>query len=212
MLDDRYKVSNLEKLFSGNIEFIYGSNKAGDLPEEKLFEIAIVGKSNVGKSSFINSFTGRRQLARVSNTPGRTRQINFFDIGSTFYLVDLPGYGYAKVSKSIKNNWEETIIYYLEGRKTLGLVILLVDGRHGFKDHDVAVLTMLNSLNLNYWIVFTKSDKLPKKDFEKLRVQAKNICNNEFAEIFFISNFTKDGVKAFREQFWRHFVDVNQVS
>ncbi len=210
MLNNRYDVSNLGKLFSGNIEFIYGSNKAGDLPQEDLFEIAFVGKSNVGKSSFINNFTGRRQLARVSNTPGRTRQINFFNVGDNFYLVDLPGYGYAKVSKSIQKTWEETILYYLKERKTLGLVILLIDGRHGFKANDIEILTLLNTFDLNYWIVFTKSDKVPKKSFDILRNQTTNILGNEFSRIFFVSNFTKNGIIEFRREFWKFFIDKKQ--
>jgi len=197
-------ISPLDRLFSGEIEFIFGANKAGDLPPEKLPEIAFVGKSNVGKSSLINSFTGRKQLARVSHTPGRTRQLNFFKVQDVFCLVDLPGYGYAKVSKTEHENWEKMIVHYLRTRKSLKLVILLVDARHGFKDHDIAVMKLLEDFSISYWIVFTKSDKIGKKDVEILTESAKKLNDDKYCLVLFTNNRSKEGVKTFKDCFWKY--------
>ncbi|MGH7113251.1 MAG: ribosome biogenesis GTP-binding protein YihA/YsxC [Stellaceae bacterium] len=130
------------------------------MPPESLPEIAFAGRSNVGKSSLVNALTGRRVLARISNTPGRTRQINFFDLGAELMLVDLPGYGYAEASKVAIKRWTGLVRRYLQSRATLRRVCLLIDARHGIKQIDRPLLDMLDRAGVSYQIVLTKTDKL----------------------------------------------------
>lgn len=151
--------SEAEKLFAGSCDFIWGSARADQLPEADLPEIAFAGRSNVGKSSLINALTGRKALAHTSNTPGRTQQLNFFKVRDRFFLVDMPGYGYAKVSKTQKAEWEKLIFDYLRGRPTLRCVLLLIDSRHGLKDVDRELMKMLDKAAVSYRIILTKSDK-----------------------------------------------------
>lgn len=194
----------LDRIFSGNIDFIFGADKAGLLPKELLAEIAFVGKSNVGKSSLINNLTNRKALARVSHTPGRTKQINFFQVADKFCIVDLPGYGYAKVSKTEHANWEKLILSYLSTRKTLKLVMLLIDSRHGMKENDFKVLGLLNDLSLHYWIIFTKSDKISNKEKENLEKAALLISDSQYCKILFANNRDKDGVVDLKDSLWKY--------
>ena len=143
-----------------------GSAKLSQLPFADLPEIAFAGRSNVGKSSLVNALTGRRTLARTSNTPGRTQQLNFFDLGGRLTLVDLPGYGYAKVSKSQVAAWTRTLKAFLRGRTTLRRACLLVDSRHGIKDLDREMMDMLDQAAVVYQLVLTKVDKLRKGELE----------------------------------------------
>src|SRR6201992_2656762 len=124
------------KLFVGACDFVWGATSAENLPPENLNEVAFVGRSNAGKSSLVNALTGRKALARVSQTPGATRQINFFDLGDRLMLVDLPGYGFAKVSKAEAAAWQEMIFSYLQERATLRRALLLIDARRGPGDTD----------------------------------------------------------------------------
>lgn len=140
-------------------DFVAGVATLDQLPEADLPEVAFAGRSNVGKSSLINALTGRKALARTSHTPGRTQQLNFFSIGGLFYLVDMPGYGYAQVSKAKKQEWEGLIRTYLRGRPTLRCVFVLVDSRHGLKESDRALMTMLDETAVPYRLVLTKADK-----------------------------------------------------
>jgi GTP-binding protein len=130
------------------------------LPPESLPEIAFVGRSNVGKSSLVNALTGRRMLARTSNTPGRTRQLNFFALDDRLMLVDLPGYGYAEASKSAIQAWTRLIQHYLRGRASLRRVCLLLDARHGTKEADRPIMRLCDAAGLSYQVVLTKTDKL----------------------------------------------------
>ncbi len=130
------------------------------MPPESLPEIAFVGRSNVGKSSLVNALTGRRMLARTSNTPGRTRQLNFFTLDGRLMLVDLPGYGYAAASKSAIQGWTRLMQHYLRGRSSLRRVCLLIDSRHGLKDPDRALMALCDAAGLSYQAVLTKIDKL----------------------------------------------------
>lgn len=148
------------KLFRAEATFIAGATRPSLLPKLSLPEIAFIGKSNVGKSSLINSICGRKSLARTSHTPGRTQQINFFSLGDKLILVDLPGYGFAKVPKEVKREWERLMITYLQGRENLQLVNLLVDARHGLKENDIYVAKLLLEYKRNFQIVFTKADKV----------------------------------------------------
>ena len=154
-------------LFAGDCDFLISAAELKQLPPGQLPEIAFAGRSNVGKSSLLNALTGRKTLARTSNTPGRTQQINFFDLGKRLMLADLPGYGYAKVSKSLSRAWNVLIRTYLRGRAPLMRVCLLIDSRHGLKDSDREIMEMLDEAAVTYMVVLTKTDKLKKGQLEK---------------------------------------------
>ena len=145
-------------LFAKECRFIAGAGNPAALPSETLPEIAFIGRSNVGKSSLVNALTGRRMLARTSNTPGRTQQINFFDLGSRLMLVDLPGYGYAEASKGAVRAWTALVQHYLTGRATLRRACLLVDARRGITDPDRPTMALCDEAALSYQIVLTKID------------------------------------------------------
>jgi GTP-binding protein len=148
------------KLFAGACDFVWGATSAESLPPEKLNEVAFVGRSNAGKSSLVNALTGRKSLARVSQTPGATRQINFFDLGGRLMLVDLPGYGFAKRSKTEADSWQEMIFSYLRRRARLRRVLLLIDARRGVMDSDQQVMALLDQTAVSYGLVLTKADEL----------------------------------------------------
>lgn len=156
--------SYITKLFRQEAEFIAGAAKTWQIPHSSLPEIAFIGKSNVGKSSLINAICNRKSLAKVSHTPGRTQQINFFSLANKLILVDLPGYGFAKVPKNTKEQWERLIVFYLQNRTNLRLVNLLIDARRGIKEHDTEVAKLLLSYNKNFQIIFTKMDKINSRD------------------------------------------------
>ena len=147
-------------LFAQDCEFLRGAASLDGIPPAELPEVAFVGRSNVGKSSLVNALTGRKTLARVSNTPGRTREINFFRLGGRMTLADLPGYGYARVSRSDSERWTELIFAYLRGRPNLQRAILLIDSRRGPLPQDVEVMTLLDRSAVSYQLVLTKVDKL----------------------------------------------------
>ena len=145
-------------LFAGECRFVHAAQSLGQLPPPGLPEIAFAGRSNVGKSSLLNALTGRRALARVSNTPGRTRQLNFFDLAGRLVLVDMPGYGYAQAGKQVKADWQGLMFDYLRGRPTLRRVILLLDSRVELKASDRAVMALLDRAAVAYQLVLTKTD------------------------------------------------------
>ncbi len=147
------------KLFAGPCEFIWGASNINNLPPQSLPEVAFVGRSNVGKSSLINALTGRKTVARVSQTPGRTREINFFNLGGKLMLVDLPGYGYAKASRSLAQEWQTLAFSYMSGRATLSRVAVLIDARRGIMSSDLAVMELLDRAAVSYELVLTKSDE-----------------------------------------------------
>ena len=156
---DPERVEEGRRLFAREARFVAGASEASALPPEGLPEIAFAGRSNVGKSSLVNTLTGRRMLARTSNTPGRTRQINFFNLGGRLILVDLPGYGYANAPKTAIKAWTELVRRYLQTRAALRRVCLLLDARHGIKDVDRPLMRMLDDVGVSYLIVLTKTDK-----------------------------------------------------
>jgi GTP-binding protein len=160
-------MDNLEKLFTSKCEFVASADTLDWLPPLDMPEVAFAGRSNVGKSTLINALTGRKKLARTSNTPGRTQQLNFFNIGDVFQLVDMPGYGYAKVSKSKIANWIKVLENYLRGRSTLRLALVLVDSRHGLKQADKDMMDLLNKAAVPYRIILTKADKAKKAELDK---------------------------------------------
>lgn len=156
------------KLFAQECDFTWAAATVEQLPPETLPEIAFAGRSNVGKSSLVNALTGRKTLARTSNTPGRTQEVIFFELGGRLTLVDLPGYGYAKVSKTKQAMWTRTLFSYLRGRPTLQRVNLLIDGRHGIKDSDREAMDLLDKAALSYQIILTKADKPKKGELEEI--------------------------------------------
>lgn len=145
-------------LFAAECRFFYAAQRLDQLPEPGLPEVAFAGRSNVGKSTLINALTGRKALARASNTPGRTRQLNFFDLGGRLTLVDMPGYGYAQAAKEIKEDWQGLMFEYLRGRPTLRRVVLLLDSRIELKASDLAVMDLLDRAAVTYQLVLTKAD------------------------------------------------------
>ena len=157
------------KLFAGPCDFIWGASRSDGLPPMGPPEIAFVGRSNVGKSSLVNALTGRKTLARVSHTPGRTQELNFFDLGTRARLVDMPGYGYAKVSKEKAASWQDVMRDFLRGRATLLRVFVLVDGRHGLKPVDDETFDLLDASATSYAIVLTKGDEVKPAELAATR-------------------------------------------
>jgi len=158
------------KLFSGPIDFLKSAPQLQHLPDPTVPEIAFAGRSNVGKSSLINAVTNRSKLARASNTPGRTQELNYFDVGRdplVFRLVDMPGYGFAEAPKDMVKRWRFLINDYLRGRQVLKRALVLVDARHGLKDVDRDVMKMLDDAAVSYHLVLTKSDKVKPTELAK---------------------------------------------
>lgn len=175
-------------------EFIISAAQKIQFPSNNMAEIAFVGRSNVGKSSLINSLTNRRKLVKVSSTPGKTRLVNFFMINNEFYFVDLPGYGYAKVSKSQLKDWAVTVENYLVGRRQLVKVVLLVDSRHKPTNDDITMYEWIKHYNYKCMVVATKSDKITKNEKRKNEKIIRDTLNMDDDEkIYFFSSLTKEG-------------------
>jgi GTP-binding protein len=160
-------------LFKGPCTFVKGVVDIDSLPRDGKPEIAFAGRSNVGKSSLINALTGQKSLARVSVTPGRTRELNFFTLGKddAFYLVDMPGYGYARASKAAVKGWTRLMQDYLKGRRELKRVFLLIDARHGLKESDQEILTLMDEAAVSYQGVLTKADKPKAAELAAIEVK-----------------------------------------
>jgi GTP-binding protein len=191
------------KLFAGPCDFIWGAAAVDSLPPAKLPEVAFAGRSNVGKSSLVNALTGRRTLARVSATPGRTQQINFFDLAHQICLVDLPGYGFAHVSRSTKETWRDLASAYLRGRPTLKRVCLLIDARHGVKDSDRETMKNLDSAAVSYQLVLTKADQLKETAIAKAIASAEAVARKHAAahpEVQATSSETGYGIPELRAE------------
>ena len=175
-------------------EFITSAVKREQYPLDNRVEVAFVGRSNVGKSSIINSLTNRKKLAKVSQTPGKTRLVNFFLINNDFYLVDLPGYGYAKVSKSEKGSWGKTVETYLTDREQLKRVVLLVDSRHKPTDDDIIMNEWFKHFGYNVVVVATKSDKLTKNELKKSENVIKETLKLSTEDkLYFFSSLNRNG-------------------
>lgn len=157
---DHEQAEQGRKLFAGPVAFLKGIVAMSGLPPADRLEVCFAGRSNVGKSSLINALTGRKALARASNTPGRTQEINFFTLGDSHYLVDLPGYGYANAPVAVVQKWQALLKQYLSGRQTLRRAFVLVDARHGVKPVDEEIMRLLDSAAVPFQVVLTKTDKI----------------------------------------------------
>ena len=155
------------KLFAQPCEFMLAAADPVQFPETGMKEVAFIGRSNVGKSSLVNAVTGRKALARASNTPGRTQQVVFFNLADRLTIVDLPGYGHAVAPRDEQDRWNELVAAYLRHRRPLECVCLLVDGRHGTKSNDLEMMTFLDRAAVKYQVVLTKMDQVKDKDREK---------------------------------------------
>jgi GTP-binding protein len=191
---------NSSDLFD-SCKFIAAAATLEQIPTDfRIPETAFIGRSNVGKSSLINAIVGKQNCARVSKTPGRTRQINFFSLQNKMLLSDLPGYGYAVVSKETRKSWDNLIINYLRGRQNLRRVFLLIDSRHGIKENDEEIMCILDKAAVVYQIILTKIDKNPAHDVEKQI--ASKISNHTAMFPFFISTSVqkKQGIQEIRAE------------
>ena len=174
------------KLFVGsNADFLKGVVAMSGLPGDDRVEVCFAGRSNVGKSSLINALTNRKNLARSSNEPGRTRELNYFNLNEELFLVDLPGFGYARASKTDIARWTKLTLKYLQGRPTLKRVFLLIDSRRGVMDSDEEIMSLLDTTAVVYQVVLTKTDKLKAKEREGLveKVKARLIKRPAFHPI-----------------------------
>lgn len=189
------------KLFAGECHFFFGAQKLEQLPPPAGTEIAFAGRSNVGKSSLLNALTGRKALARTSSEPGRTRQLNFFDLAGRLTLVDMPGYGYARASKDIKADWQGMMFDYLRGRPTLRRVILLLDSRVEVKEADRQVMELLDRAAVTFQLVLTKADGLKLPALARKQAEADGLARSHaaaFPEVITTSSETGEGIPELR--------------
>ncbi len=192
--DETARIEAGRLLFAQECRFVAGTATLDRLPAANLPEVAFAGRSNVGKSSLINGLTGRNGLARASNTPGRTQQINFFDLSGRLMLVDLPGYGFAQAPKDQVAQWTRLVNAYLKGRAVLRRACVLVDSRHGLKDSDREVMAMLDQAAVTYQIVLTKTDKIKAGALGTLRdVVATEIARRPAAHPEIMSTSSESG-------------------
>jgi GTP-binding protein len=188
-------------LFSKETSFVKGVVDMAGLPNPDKIEVCFSGRSNVGKSSLINALTGRKGLARASNTPGRTQEINFFSIPDNHYLVDLPGYGYANAPIKVVEKWQNLLKRYLAGRQSLRRAFVLVDSRHGVKKVDTEIMSMLDSSAVTFQVVLTKLDKVKEKDRENILKQVRASLQKHpaaFPEIILTSSERGWGIPTLR--------------
>jgi GTP-binding protein len=189
------------KLFATGAEFLKGVVAMDGLPPADRVEVCFAGRSNVGKSSLINALTGRKALARASNTPGRTQEINFFTLADTHYLVDLPGYGYANAPLAVVEKWQRLLKKYLSGRPTLRRAFVLIDARHGIKDVDNEIMRLLDTAAVTFQCVLTKTDKMKAQDLDRVLAQVRTglaVHPAAFPEIVLTSSETGDGIPTLR--------------
>ena len=181
-------------LFARECRFVMGAARLEDIPDAVLPEIAFAGRSNVGKSSLVNALTGRRALARTSRTPGRTQQINFFDLDGVVALVDLPGYGYARASKGRIRDWNQLMHDYIGGRPNLRRLCLLVDSRHGLKPPDRDLIALLDQAGVSYQAVLTKADKPGSPSVTEIRADlARELAHHPAAHPGIVTTSARTG-------------------
>lgn len=189
------------KLFAGPVDFVKGVVAMRGLPPADRLEICFAGRSNVGKSSLINALTGRKALARTSNTPGRTQEINFFAVGDALYLVDLPGYGFAEAPVAVVRQWQALLKSYLAGRATLRRAFVLIDMRHGVKAVDQEILDLLNKAAVTFQVILTKADKIGQAQRESTLAQVRRALAKHpaaYPEILVTSSQNGEGIETLR--------------
>ncbi len=202
------------RLFTRECEFYWAAAKKDGLPPPRGVEIAFAGRSNVGKSSLINALTGRGGLARTSNTPGRTQELNFFEIADAFSIVDMPGYGFAAVGKDKVSAWTGLIHDYLKGRVELARVFLLIDARHGIKDTDKPILDTLGKAAVAYQVILTKADELTGAQRIKRFTEVEAIIKKHAAahpEIIMTSSRKNEGIEQLRASIASLLYDRNAL-
>jgi len=196
-------VEQARRLFSGRVDFLKSAPALKFLPDPDVPEIAFCGRSNVGKSSLLNAVTGRKSLARASVTPGRTQELNIFDVGEPvqFRLVDMPGYGFAKAPPKVVENWRRLVRDYLRGRQVLKRTLLLIDARHGIKPVDAEMMTLLDEAAVGYRVVLTKADKIKPSELAQVLERTRGEARKHVAahpEIIATSAETGEGVAELR--------------
>ena len=188
-------------MFAGEVTFLKGVVAMNGLPPADRVEVCFAGRSNVGKSSLINAVTGRKAIARASNTPGRTQEINYFTVGEDLFLVDLPGYGYANAPLPVVEKWQKLLKSYLAGRQTLRRVFVLIDARHGAKAVDEEIMGLLDKAAVTFQVVMTKIDKVKQADLDKALERTRKALSNHpaaFPEIVLTSSEKGDGIDVLR--------------
>lgn len=193
---------SVRQLFNGQFRFVFGLTAPQQIPQSQTPSVVFAGRSNVGKSSLINTITGQKKLARTSLTPGRTQQINIFEIENKLQIIDFPGYGYAKVKKSLQSTWLPLIDTFLSNSRSIQRLFILIDSRHGFKEIDTKFMNFLDQIGLAYQIVFTKIDKIKRDDFSSLskQVQESTIKHPAMIEdIIFTSTKKLQGIQKLKE-------------
>ncbi|HXG57634.1 MAG TPA: ribosome biogenesis GTP-binding protein YihA/YsxC [Thermoanaerobaculia bacterium] len=183
-----------------SVEFHRAAYQAGDFPRDERPQFAMVGRSNVGKSSLINAVLNRKQIARVSQTPGKTQAIHFYLINGRFYLVDLPGYGYAKVPRNVRSSWGDLVRGYLDGPHALRLIFLLLDVRRDPADHDLQMHDWSRAAGIDERVVLTKSDKLSNNELAKRRAEIARELDVAPDALLAVSAVTRRGIEDVRRE------------
>lgn len=195
-----------KELFKQPCTFVLGVAKLEQLPLSEMPEVAFAGRSNVGKSSIINALTSQKALAKTSNTPGRTQQLNYFNLNEKIHIVDLPGYGFAQAPESIVKQWQQLIFAYLQGRVNLKRVFLLIDSRHGVKKVDTEIMDMLDKAAVTYQIVLTKTDKISAVALQKVLAETYEVVKKHaaaYVDILATSSEKKQGLDELRAEIYR---------